>query len=41
MSTFDTLVFIPEGSLLNEKLAEKNALRQTLKQYDLDWGPAE
>lgn len=23
MSTFNTLIFIPEGSLLNEKLAEK------------------
>ncbi|MCT7889810.1 MAG: HAD hydrolase-like protein, partial [Lactobacillus crispatus] len=30
-----------EGSLLNEKLAEKTALRQTLKHYGLDWGPAE
>lgn len=34
-------IFIPEGSLLNEKLAEKTALRQTLKHYGLDWGPAE
>lgn len=41
MSTFDTLIFIPEGSLLNEKLAEKTALRQTLKHFGLDWGPAE
>lgn len=41
MSTFDTLIFIPEGSLLNEKVAEKNALRQTLKDFGLDWGPAE
>lgn len=41
MSTFNTLIFIPEGSLLNEKLAEKNALRQTLKHYGMDWGPAE
>lgn len=41
MATFETLVFIPEGSLLNEKLAEKTALRQTLKHYGLDWGPAE
>lgn len=41
MSTFDTLIFIPEGSLLNQKLAEKTALRQTLKHYGLDWGPAE
>lgn len=41
MATFETLIFIPEGSLLNEKLAEKTALRQTLKHYELDWGPAE
>ena len=41
MATFETLLFIPEGSLLNEKLAEKTALRQTLKHYGLDWGPAE
>ena len=41
MATFETLIFIPEGSLLNEKLAEKTALRQTLKDYGLDWGPAE
>lgn len=41
MATFETLIFIPEGSLLNEKLVEKTALRQTLKHYGLDWGPAE
>lgn len=41
MSTFNTLIFIPEGSLLNEKLAIKTALRQTLKHFSLDWGPAE
>ncbi|OXC25856.1 HAD family hydrolase [Lactobacillus crispatus] len=41
MATFETLIFIPEGSLLNEKLAEKTALQQTLKHYGLDWGPAE
>ena len=41
MATFETSIFIPEGSLLNEKLAEKTALRQTLKHYGLDWGPAE
>ncbi len=41
MATFETLIFIPESSLLNEKLAEKTALRQTLKHYGLDWGPAE
>ncbi len=41
MAIFETLIFIPEGSLLNKKLAEKTALRQTLKHYGLDWGPAE
>ena len=41
MATFETLIFIPECILLNEKLAEKTALRQTLKHYGLDWGPAE
>ena len=41
MSTFETLIFVPEGSLLNQKLAEKTALRQTLKHFGLDWGPAE
>lgn len=41
MATFETLIFIPECSLLNEKLAEKTALRQTLKHYGLNWGPAE
>lgn len=41
MATFETLIFIPEGSLLNEKLAEKTALPQTLKHYGVDWGPAE
>lgn len=41
MATFETLIFISEGSLLNEKLAEKTALRQTLKHYGVDWGPAE
>ena len=41
MSTFETLIFIPEGSLLNQKLAEKTALRQALKHFGLDWGPAE
>ena len=39
MSTFNTLIFIPEGSLLNEKkLAVKTALRQTLKYFGLEIG---
>ena len=41
MATFETLIFIPECILLNEKLAEKTALRQTLKHYGLDCWPAE
>lgn len=31
MNTFESLIFVPEGTLLNEKLALKTALRQTLK----------
>lgn len=41
MDTFETLIFIPEGTLLNEKLAERTALRQTLKYFKHDFGPAE
>lgn len=41
MSTYETLIFIPEGSLLNEKVAERNALRQTLKHFQHEFGPAE
>ncbi len=31
MATFETLIFIPEGSLLNEKLAEKNCAAGNFK----------
>lgn len=31
MTKYQTLIFVPEGSLLNEKTAEQVALRQTLK----------
>lgn len=41
MDTFETLLFIPEGSLFNEKLALKNALKKTLKHYDHEFGPAQ
>lgn len=41
MDTFETLIFVPEGTLLNEKLAERTALRQTLKYFNHDFGPAE
>ncbi|WEV70546.1 HAD hydrolase-like protein [Lactobacillus sp. ESL0785] len=41
MTKFETLIFIPEGSLLNEKVAERNALRQTLLALDREFGPAE
>jgi len=41
VSTYETLIFIPEGSLLNEKVAERNALRQTLKHFQHEFGPAE
>lgn len=41
MDTFTTLIFIPEGTLLNEKLAERTALRKTVKHYTGNFGPAE
>ncbi|MDF7639398.1 HAD hydrolase-like protein [Lactobacillus sp. ESL0791] len=41
MTRFTTLIFIPEGSILNEKAALQNALRQTLKEYGHDFGPGE
>lgn len=37
MNTFETLIFIPEGTLLNEKLALKNALKSTLKKHEIDF----
>ncbi|RMC45255.1 HAD hydrolase-like protein [Lactobacillus sp. ESL0230] len=40
MTKFETLIFIPEGSLLNEQVAEKNALSQTLKSKQ-PFGPSE
>lgn len=41
MTKFQTLIFIPEGSLLDEKMAERNALQRTLKALGSDFGPAE
>lgn len=41
MNTFETLIIIPEGSLLNEKLALKSALRQTMKHFGQEFGPAQ
>ncbi|WEV38328.1 HAD hydrolase-like protein [Lactobacillus sp. ESL0680] len=41
MTKFETLIIIPEGSLLNQKAAERNALRQTLRELGRDFGPAE
>ena len=41
MAKYETLIFILEGSLLNEKVAEQNALRQTLKLTGREYGPAE
>ncbi|MDF7682026.1 HAD family hydrolase [Lactobacillus sp. ESL0679] len=41
MTKFETLIIIPEGSLLNQKVAERNALRQTLRELGCDFGPAE
>ncbi|WP_294891172.1 HAD family hydrolase [uncultured Lactobacillus sp.] len=41
MAKYETLIFILEGSLLNEKVAELNALRQTLKLAGREFGPAQ
>lgn len=41
MDTFETLLFVPEGSLFNEKLALKNALKKTLKHFNHEFGPAD
>ncbi len=41
LAKYKTLIFILEGSLLNEKVAEQNALRQTLKLAGREYGPTE
>lgn len=41
MDTFTSLIFIPEGTLLNEKLALKAALRTSMRNLNKDFGPAE
>lgn len=41
LAKFQTLIFILEGSLLNEKIAEQSALKQTLKSTGRDFGPSE
>ena len=41
MAKYETLIFILEGSLLNEKVAELNALSQTLKLAGREFGPAQ
>ncbi len=41
LAKYETLIFILEGSLLNEKVAELNALRQTLKLAGREFGPAQ
>ena len=41
LAKYETLIFILEGSLLNEKVAELNALSQTLKLAGREYGPAE
>lgn len=40
MDTFETLLFVAEGALFNEKLAENNALKQTLKHFGQQDGPS-
>ena len=41
LAKYETLIFILEGSLLNEKVAELNALSQTLKLAGREFGPAQ
>lgn len=41
MTKFKTLIFVPEGSLLDEKAAERTALSQTLKSLGKEFGPVE
>lgn len=41
MTKFKTLIFVPEGSLLDEKAAERTALAQTLKSLGKEFGPVE
>lgn len=40
LAKFQTLIFILEGSLLDEKIAEQNALKQTLKSTGRDFSPS-
>lgn len=39
MGKFDSLIFVPEGAILNEGVAERNALRQTLDEVASGFGP--
>lgn len=41
MTKFKTLIFVPEGSLLDEKAAERSALSQTIKSLGREFGPTE
>lgn len=41
MASFSSLLFVPEGSLLNERLALRTALRQTMSHFGKQSGPAE
>ncbi|BDR60861.1 HAD family hydrolase [Lactobacillus xylocopicola] len=41
MAKFETLIFIPEGSLLDQKSAEANALRITLEHFGTGMGPTQ
>ena len=41
MSKFKTLIFISEGTILNEQAAERNALKQTLAAFQHEFSPAE
>lgn len=41
MAKFQSLIFVPEGTILNEGVAERNALRQTLDEVASGFGPKE
>ena len=41
MTKFETLIFIPEGSILNESAAEKSALKSTLNAIGQEFGSSQ
>lgn len=41
MASFTSLLFVPEGSLLNEQLALRTALHQSMRHFGQAFGPAQ